>query len=539
MFPRRYSERVCLRASFIPLLLLCAAMPLQPQEARRPHHAAVATPGMTRADVERFRVQVERTLEAAPAGKSFWGVLVADADTGETLYGLNADRYFRPASVTKLFTTALALTKLGPAYRFRTTIESTGTLDPNGRLRGDLVLVGRGDPTLSNRKFPYAEKLEHEGPPEKALAEMADAVVAKGVKQIEGDVIADDTYFPYERFPPGWGVDDIKFGFGAAVSAIAVNDNTFSIDVRPGEHTGAPAWLDVTPWAGYYTLVNEITTGPPDSKMKLDLVWEPDSREVVLRGLMPLQAEPPSLLLAIPQPAEYAAALLTRLLEERGVRVYGQARARHASTVVDPPASVDASTVLAERVSPLLSEIIRMTNKTSQNLYAEMLLHAVARAETGTGSLEAGLKAEEDFLKAAGIAENEFYFTDGSGLSRSNLVTPRALVTLLRYAARQRWGEELLSSLPVAGKDGTLTDQMKDTAAAGRIRAKTGSLEHAKGMAGFATTRAGAHLVFAMFGDNYTMHGRDAGAVLDAVAVAMVEEIGASPRKGMCPNCPK
>jgi D-alanyl-D-alanine carboxypeptidase/D-alanyl-D-alanine-endopeptidase (penicillin-binding protein 4) len=539
MFPRRYSEPLCLRANLILLLLLCGALPLRAQDAPPSNRAAVAARSARHPDVERFRVQVERTLEAGPAGKSFWGVLVADADTGETLYELNADRYFRPASVTKLFTTALALSKLGPAYRFRTTIESTGTLDPNGRLRGDLVLVGRGDPTLSNRKFPYAEKLEHEGPPEKALAEMADAVVAKGVRQVEGDVVADDSYFSYERFPPGWGIDDIKFGFGAAISAIAVNDNTFSIEVRPGERTGAPAWLDVTPWAGYYTIVNEITTGPPGSKMKLDLPWEPDSRDVHLRGLMPLQAEPPLLLLAIPQPAEYAAALLTRLLEERGVRVYGQARARHASAAVDLLASANASAVLAERVSPPLSEIIRMTNKTSQNLYAEMLLRAVARAETGTGSLEAGLKVEEDFLKAAGIAEGEFYFTDGSGLSRSNLVTPRAVITLLRYTVRQPWGEDLLSSLPVAAKDGTLIDQMKDTPAAGRIRAKTGSLEHAKGMAGFATTRAGTHLVFAMFGDDYAMHGRDAGAVLDAVAVAMVEEIGASSRKGGCPNCPK
>ena len=187
-----------------------------------------------RADVERFRQRAEAALSAAGPDKGAWGVLVTDAATGEVLYARNADGYFMPASNAKLFTTALALATLGPDYRVRTTVASSGTLDANGVLNGDLVLIGRGDANLSNRKFPYGKKEEREGPPEKVLAEFADAVAARGVKEITGDVIADDSMFQHEKFPSGWLVDDILWSYGAAVSAIAVNDNTFTLDVRPG-----------------------------------------------------------------------------------------------------------------------------------------------------------------------------------------------------------------------------------------------------------------------------------------------------------------
>src|SRR5207253_3238779 len=225
-----------------------------------------------------------------------WGLLIADAKTGETLYQQNADRYFLPASNMKLFTTALALAKLGPDYRFHTTLETRACIS-NGVLTGDLALVGRGDPNLSNRKFPYVLQEEFDGPPEKVLAELADGVARKGIKEISGDVIGDDSYFPRERYPSGWEIDDMVWEYGAAISAIAVE-----------------------------------------------------------------------------QPAEHAAAVLKHLLEDRGIRVDGVARARHEAlrTAADPA-------VLAEHVSVPLGEAVKLINKISQNLHAEMLLRTVAR----------------------------------------------------------------------------------------------------------------------------------------------------------------
>jgi D-alanyl-D-alanine carboxypeptidase/D-alanyl-D-alanine-endopeptidase (penicillin-binding protein 4) len=505
-------------------------------------------PPKERPDVARFRQRVEALLSGAvqsrptaqpkaPAGaatrpeKGDWGVLVADAATGETLYSLNPDRYFTPASNTKMFTTALALAGLGPDYRFRTTLETLGRVDSYGRLLGDLVLVGRGDPNLSARKFPYDPAVERDGPPEKALAALADQIVARGIRQIEGDVVGDDTWFHYERYPPGWAIADMTFGYGAPVSAIAINDNTLQIEVRPGEHEGAPAWFRVEPWADFYRFVNQTTTSAAgasgENGPRLSAEREPGSRRVVLRGSIPLGAEPRTITLAIEEPAEFAAALLKRLLEARGVRVYGAVRARH---VAEPTIAV-APAVLAEHVSLPLAQAITLINKVSQNLHTEMLLRAVAREKTGTGSTSEGLRLGQEFFNSIGVPPGDAVFFDGSGLSRMNLITPRAVITLLQYVAKQPWADAFLASLPVAGQDGTLERRMKDTPAAGRIQAKTGTLGNVNALSGFATSLHGARLVFSLFGNKHNLRGRDATDVLDAICVAMIEEIGAPIRK--------
>jgi D-alanyl-D-alanine carboxypeptidase/D-alanyl-D-alanine-endopeptidase (penicillin-binding protein 4) len=520
-------------AALLTTVLSISTFPAFAQQQRR------ARPPKERTDVARFRQRVEAllsgTLPARPiaqpkaaAGeptrpeKGDWGLLVVDAATGETLVAVNADRYFTPASNTKMFTTALALATLGPDYRYRTTIETRGRIDSFGRLRGDLALVGRGDPNLSNRRLPYDVTKETEGPADKVLAELADAVVARGLKQIEGDIVADDSWFVYDRYPPGWAIDDMTYGYGAPVSALCVNDNLLTIEVRPGTLEGEPAWFSPEPWAEFYEFENNIVTGAKDAPQRLRAEREPGSLRVVLSGTIPLGKEPQTLELAVEEPAEYAAALLKRLLEARGVRIYGGTRARH----VAPPAD-ESPVVLAEHVSPPLAESIRVILKVSQNLHTEMLLRTVAREKTGTGSTQEGLKLAQEFFKSAGITDGDVATYDGSGLSRMNLITPRAAVTLLRYAAQQPWAETYLASLPVSGVDGTLERRMKDTAATGRIQAKTGTLGSVNALSGFATTVHGTRLVFSMFGNKHNLRGRNGTDPLDAICVAMVEELGA------------
>ncbi len=481
-----------------------------------------------RADVERFRQRAEAALSAAGPDKGAWGVLVTDAATGEVLYARNAGGYFMPASNAKLFTTAFALATLGPGYCVRTTVASNGALDANGVLSGDLVLIGRGDANLSNRKFPFEKKEERDGPPEKVLAEFSGAVAARGVKEITGDVIADDSIFQHEKFPSGWLVDDILWSYGAAVSAISVNDNTFGLDLRPGIHEGDSARYDAGIASNFYTVENSVLTTARGTEEKIAVARDPGSRLIHVSGVMPLDAPLRRLTIAVEDPAAYAASLLARLLEASGVKIDGHSRARHAA---DP--AVDAAapqTVLAERTSVPLSDEIRLTNKNSENLHAELLLLLAANEKTGASNYEDALKVESDFFRAAGIADGDVALSDGSGLSRKDLVTPRAIVQLLRYAATQPWGELYRSTLPIAGEDGTLSDRMKNTPAAAHVFAKTGTIGHGNALSGYATTVRGARLLFSILGNNNNLHAQDANKVIDAICLAMVEELGPAPQ---------
>ncbi len=482
-----------------------------------------------RADVERFRQRAEAALAAAGPDKGAWGVLVADAVTGEVLYASNADGYFMPASNAKLFTTALALATLGPDYRVRTTVASSGALDANGVLNGDLVLIGRGDANLSNRKFPYGKKEEREGPPEKVLAEFAGAIAARGVKEVTGDVVADDSMFQHEPFPSGWLVDDILWSYGAAVSAIAVNDNTFTLDLHAGAREGDPARYDLGLASDFYSVENSVVTSARGNEEKLAVARDPGSRLIHLSGTMPVDAPLRRLTIAIEDPAEYAAGLLARLLEARGVKIDGHSHARHVpDPVVDP---TPPQTVLVEHASVPLSDEIRLTSKNSENLHAELLLLLAAHEKTGARNYEDALKVEAGFFRTAGIADGDVALSDGSGLSRKDLVTPRAVVQLLRYAATQPWGELYRSTLPVAGEDGTLSDRMKNTPAAARVFAKTGTIGHGNALSGYATTVHGERLLFSILGNNNNLHAQDANKVIDAICVAMVEELGSEEKR--------
>lgn len=488
-----------------------------------------------------FDEAVDAALADPVAQKAFIGVLIVDAASKQPIYQLNADRYFTPASNTKLFTTTLAMSLLGPDYHFRTTIETHGTIDPAGRLRGDLVLIGRGDPDFSNRRIPYDAVNPIDGDSDTPLAELVDALIAKGLKEVDGDVVADDSYFPYEPYPDGWAIGDLPEDYGAAVSAICFDDNGLDIKVTPGDQVGSRAWAAIEPWPGYAVYDFDLTTGPADSAPDFHTLMEPSAGKYLIRGSVPLGHATIDLGAAMPDPANYTAHVLKQMLIARGIRVTGDARAQHgppppANAPTQPQPAPSASTaspaiVLAERDSPPLIEIVRVLNKVSQNLHAEILLRTVAKEKTGIGSLSAGLQVEQKFLTSVGIPIGDVLVDDGSGLSRENLVTPHAVVALLEYVQQQPWGRAFLSTLPVAGLDGTLQHRMIGTPGEGRIQAKTGSVERTQAMSGFATTMSGEHLIFSMFDNHNGGPGRAAEKVLDTIATAMVQDLGSSARE--------
>ena len=472
---------------------------------------------------KRFAARADELMDGGIAGRGEWGALVVDAASGEILYQRDADKYFTPASNMKLLTTALALAKLGPAYRFRTTVETHGVISADGMISGDLVLVGRGDPNLSNRVFPYAGKEEFDGAPTRVLEELADTVVARGVKSVNGDIVGDDSYFPRERYPSGWEIDDTVWEYGAAISAIVVDDNTARLTLTAGLNAGDPVLAAVVPATPDFIVENHVATSAAGVKPDLTLVREPGANVVVVSGTLPANSPPRTLVLAIQEPALHAAAVLKQLLKMRGVHVSGVARGQHESATAS-----DAPLVLAEHTSAPLSDSVKLVNKISQNLHTEMYLRATARQNGLWKTPEELAKFPEGFYAEAGIVSGDVVQADGSGLSRHDLVTPRALVNILNYAQKQPWFGTYYDSLPVAGVDGTLEDRMRNTAAAGRIHAKSGSLEHVRTRAGYAETASGRRLIFSFMGNNQPGKSHEATDVLDGLCVAMAEEWAAT-----------
>ncbi len=474
---------------------------------------------------EIFAARARIILESGQPAKGDWGLLIADGGSGQVLFEENADKYFVPASNMKLFTTALALAKLSPDYRFRTTIEATTEPDANGKLSGPLYLVGRGDPNLSNRKFPYLLKEEFDGPSEKVIAEMADALAAKGIKEISGDIVGDESYFPRERYPNGWEIDDMVWEYGAAISAIVVDDNTVQLTLTAGEKAGDKVNAVVSPDAPEFTVDNQVITSAAGVKPDLTLKREPGSNVVTVLGTLPAKSSPRKLTLAIQEPALHAAAMLKRLLQDRGVKVDGVVRKLSL-----PPGAPEGEKrlVLVEHRSVALGDSVKLVNKISQNLHTEMLLRTAARQNGAWTTPEDLANFAASFYTVAGIPSGDVVQTDGSGLSRHDLATPRALVALLLYAQKQPWFEAYFASLPVAGIDGTLEDRMKNSIADGKLHAKSGSVEHVRTRSGYADLPSGKRLVFSFMSNNMGSKGHEATDALDALSIAMMEEFDAA-----------
>src|SRR5438270_5057018 len=287
------------------------------------------SPAATRKPRIPLKKQIEAILAAPDLARGFWGIEIASARNGKVLYSLNSDKLFTPASNTKLFTTAAALALIGPDYKFRTTVESSGSLDKYGRLNGDVVLVGRGDPTLSGRELPYNTRTQRDADPVRVLEQLADELAQKGVKYVDGDVVADDSYFAFERYGEGWSQDDLVWADGAPVSALTINDNVVFVNILPGTHPGDKAFVSVTPFADYYTIDNRLMTTPAATGRKLFINREPGSTHLTLWGTIPVDDPEANEGLAIEDPAEFAASLLHHLLEVRGVAIYGKQRTRH------------------------------------------------------------------------------------------------------------------------------------------------------------------------------------------------------------------
>ena len=465
---------------------------------------------------------IDKLLAASAAARAaFWGIRIVDLASGKTLYDLNPDRFFVPASNTKLFTTALALTRLGPDFTFQTRVVADSPPDSQGRIRGALRLVGGGDPNLSARAIPYRMG-PVTGNPLAAIEDLADQVAARGVKRIDGGIVGDDTWYPWQPFAEGWAVDDPQYDYGAPVSALTVNDNAATLTVSPGAREGDPAALAWNPPLEYYRVDNRIRTVAAGTERSIHFRRDPGSLQVQLWGRIPRRDHGEELVLAIEDPALYAAQALRQALEERGVSVGGGATALHAFPDEAPDLAV-SGVELARRVSAPLIEDLRITDKVSQNLHAELALRAVGRARRNLGSLEAGMEEMQAFLAEAGIDPDAYNLADGSGLARLNLVPPATVVKLLRYMYASPARENWISLLPVGGQDGTLSARFGERAAAGRVHAKTGTMAHVSALSGYVERPDGSWVVFSILVNNYNGRAAEVRGAMDRICTLIME----------------
>jgi D-alanyl-D-alanine carboxypeptidase/D-alanyl-D-alanine-endopeptidase (penicillin-binding protein 4) len=517
-------------------------------------------------------LQIAGLLNDPSVARAHWGIDVTELD-GTPIYALNEGQFFQPASNAKLFTTAAAMAMLGPTKTFETKVVAKGPIS-QGVLKGDLELIGGGDANLSGRVFPYAlveppaartrkagaaaasaPALPAELKPLRHLEEMADKVAASGLKVVEGDVVGDDTYFAWEPYGTDWSIDDLVWGYGAPVSALSVNDNKVKVTVA-GAKKGDPAAVSMEPDVEYYTLDNRVVSGGDGKTPGFDRA--PGSKVLNLfGGIAPNGTDVEDV--AILDPAEYAATALKQMLEERGITVKGKVRVRHwvqrdSSTAARPApkttagandsattggrvkvnCSIDAGegdvaeeTVLATHTSPPLGQDVVWTNKVSQNLHAEMMLRNMGKATGCMGSLRSGTTAVRNFLVKAGIDKDDFVLYDGSGLSGHDLVTPRAMVRLLQYAAMdpktgaaQPWFAAWKRSLPVGGVDGSLENRFTKELK-GKVFAKTGTLGETRALSGYVEGVSGKTVAFAIFVGNHAPGSTVDRDVMDKIVAAI------------------
>ena len=432
--------------------------------------------------IQRLQQEIKTILNDPPLAPSNVGIKVVSVTTGEVLYEAGADKVYHPASTMKLLTSATALEKLRPNYRFYTTLYADGV--EGVRVRGNAYLKGRGDPLFDIED----------------LARMVETFVQSGVKEIDGDIVVDDTYFDDVPKGKGWMWDDGPIGgYYSHQSAVTVNHNGVTITVSPSAEIGDPVRLRLDPPTEYLEVLNDaVTVGASESgTLRVERQTNPVPANVLtISGFMPANQEAMRRRVDIVNPALFCGTLFREALARNGILVQG---------VVRQGVVPDGVSEIAVHTSLPLSLVVRKMNKRSDNLIAELLLKTLGAEVIGApGTSQKGLHVINEFMSETGIATTQSTLADGSGVSRYNLLSASMLTDLLvRMFQDFSVMPEYVMSLPIAGVDGTLSWRMRDSGAEGVLRAKTGTMRGVTTLAGYAMTADGEILAFAMLMSHY------------------------------------
>ena len=439
--------------------------------------------------LETIQAKIAQYLRRPGIRSTDWGIEIADANS-QILLAVNPDKPFMPASVLKVLTTATALDKLGPDFRFRTTVHTNGSLQPDGTLLGDIILIGRGDPNLVD---PSGELLD-----KSALQELAEKVHALGIKRITGDVVGDDSYFDLSSHGQEWTAKDLKSIYGAPINALSINNNVLWVHASSTQ-ANRLVGVSVEPRTSYFRIRNLGITGAAKAKRTIYARVIPGTKTLVISGILPA-GQGYSQHIILERPGEVTATIFKEELQRQGVSIGGGVQIVHYGEL--PPEARRKWNKLAEHESPPLIRGVEIINKRSQNLHAEMLLRTLGAEFREAGTDEAGLEVVWDFVVSAGIDSHAISLKDGCGLSRENLVTPRFQTSLLLTLSNRPYFDMFLNTLAVSGTDGTLKRRLAAQPVRGSIHAKTGSLNGVSTLSGYMTTRSGRVLAFSIFANN-------------------------------------
>ncbi|NLT24943.1 MAG: D-alanyl-D-alanine carboxypeptidase/D-alanyl-D-alanine-endopeptidase [Syntrophorhabdus sp.] len=457
-------------------------------------------------------------LDDPALGAAHMGVVVDSLTTGRRILGYNAGKRFVPASNMKLFTTAAALLALSPDFRWETRLITDGTVT-SGVLNGDIIVEGSGDPTISG--------YFHEGDVLHVFRRWAAKLKEQGVREIGGDLVIDNSPFPDKPYGKGWDVDPVNC-FSAPRDAFTFNNNCIQLDITPSGRTGEAARIVMEPATDYVSLASGLTVRKNAGPDVVNLEYT-TPRTLSITGSIGSGTGMMTRYVAVNHPAYFGGFVLRETLEAAGIVVRGDILcARNCPKTVDVRTRREKGewTTVAIYRSPRLAEIIKVVNKLSNNLYAELLLIATGRA-AGAAGTERSAAAALAALRRAGVDTSGVVMTDGSGLSRHDLVTPDSVARLLRVMAEGPHARSFVDSLPVMSVDGTLGARLKGSRAAERVRAKTGTMTHVRGLSGYVTTLRGERLVFSIFSNNHVATSA-VDAAMDRIILRL---LGESPSK--------
>lgn len=461
-------------------------------------------------NIRSLAVEIDKIFSSPKFENAFWGVAIESLDTGKVWYERNPDKVFMPASNQKILTSAAALMELTPDFKYTTTLCRNGEIS-DGELKGDLMVFGDGDPTMYNR-------LQKD--PRDVFYEWADILAKQGVKKINGNVVGDDNAFDDKATGYNWSLDYLDVWYAAEIGALQLNENIIDLDIIPPEFTTQTVQIIPNLPSKYYTIINQVSV-VPEGKSDISFIRPYGTNNIIVKGTIAAKSKPTSETPSITNPTLFYVTVLKEALEEKGIIVSG--KAVDCDDIPGWNHKPGDFPIVSAHLSPPLSEITKELMKRSQNLYAETFVKTMGYKRSGIGSFREGRKAVYEQLAKMGISPEDYSYMDSSGLCRYNFVSPHQILKILKFMEKSEYRDVWLDSFPIAGVDGTLAYRMRNSAAKGNVRAKTGTIENVRGLSGYATTADGERVVFSFLVNNHLQETGDTNLVTDNVLKLIAE----------------